>query len=505
VPDELAAGAAPDLLETGVPHLDRILGGGLPKRSIAVIIGAPGTGKTILAQQIAFHGAAQGATALYLTGYSETHDKLLAHNRGLGFFVPDLIGKQIQFGSLPDLLREGPETTVDAIVATAHAEHAALVVLDGFQSMRGFLGDDQTVAYFLYSLGAKLALLGVTTLVVVEGDPEEVGRYPELIVCDVILALRRQRQGSRRRRLLEVLKARGSMPLEGDHAFTVNQTGVAIFPRFESFVAAREPAWNPERAAFGIPELDALIGGGLNVGTTTLVAGSPGVGKTLLGVHFAAEGARAGEPVLFLGFMESATQLREKARVFGMDVSAAEASGQLRLVVLPGQELEADHIATLLTEDIERRGVRRLVIDSAAELERALGSPGRIPEFLSAFVSYLRGREVTTYLTLDVPIISGPALDVAGTPLSIFAENLLLLRQVEYRGRLHRVFSVLKMRFSDYEKTIQEHTITPGRGLQIVGSAPHEGGLLTGGPRPSGEPALQTESSGSEREPWPRS
>jgi circadian clock protein KaiC len=109
-------GAAPDLLETGVPNLDRILGGGLLARSLAMAIGTPGTGKTLMAQQIAFHNAAQGAAVLYLTGFSETHDKLLSHSRNLTFFAPDLIGSRLQFGSLPDLLGKGSEETVDAIV-----------------------------------------------------------------------------------------------------------------------------------------------------------------------------------------------------------------------------------------------------------------------------------------------------------------------------------------------------------------------------------------------------
>lgn len=492
-------------LETGVPNLDRILGGGILPRSVAMVIGAPGTGKTVLAQQLAFHVASRGAPALYLTGYSETHDKLVAHNRGLGFFAPDLIGQQLQFGSLPDLLRKGADQTKDAILATAREQAASLVVLDGFRSMRGFLADDQAAAHFLYSLGAKLALQGATTLVLVEGDPGEPTRYPELTVCDVILALRRVRHEGRQRRTLEVLKARGARPLGGDHPFVIDDTGIAIYPRFESVVAATEPAWNPERAPFGVPALDALIGGGLNVGTVTLVAGSPGVGKTTLGLHFTAEGVRAHDPVLYLGFMESAAQLREKARGYGMDLGAAEASEGVRFMVLPGHDLEADQIAAALVEDVERRGVRRLVIDSVAELQRGIGFEGRIPEFLSALVSYLRGQDVTSYLTLDLPVIMGPQLELAGTPLSVLAENLLLLRQVEYRGRLHRVFSVFKMRFSGYETAIYELAITPGRGIEIVGPAPLGEGLLTGAPRLSGEPPAGAQPGANQGDAWPRS
>jgi circadian clock protein KaiC len=499
------ASATGEVLQTGVPNLDRVLGGGILRRSIAMIIGAPGTGKTILAQQIAFHAASRGAAVLYLTGYSETHDKLVTHNRGLSFFAQDMVGQQIQFGSLPDLLDEGAEETEQAIVSTVRAQGASLVLLDGFRSMRGFLADEQAAAHFLYALGAKLALLGATTLVIVEGDPEQSNRYPELTVCDVIVTLRRERHDSRHRRLLEVLKARGSAPLPGVHPFTINNTGLQIFPRLESVVAVSEPVWSPQRAALGVADLDALIGGGLNVGTTTLVAGSPGVGKTTLCLHFTAEGVRANEPVLYLGFMESPAQLLEKARVFGMDLDTDKAAGLVRFLVMRGHDLEADEIAALLSEDVERRGVRRLVIDSAAELQRAIGSVGRIPEFLSALVSYLRGREVTTCLTLDVPTIVGPELEFAGTPLSLLAENLLLLRQVEYRGRLHRVLSVFKMRFSAYEPAIYELTVTSGLGIQIVGPAPVGEGLLTGVPRLVGEPFSHGGPGGSEGDAWRRS
>ncbi|MHB8619524.1 MAG: ATPase domain-containing protein [Chloroflexota bacterium] len=488
-----SATAAPEWLETGIPHLDSILGGGLLRGSLALVIGAPGSGKTIMAEQIAFHGAAAGGAALILTGYSETHAKLLTHTSGLSFFKPDLIGAKIQFASLLDLLRTGSEETEDAIVATARSQHASLVVIDGFGGMRRMLADDQGVAQFLYSLGAKLTLLGATTLVVLEGDPNEASRFPELTISDVILALRREQHGSRERRLLEVVKARGSAPLKGIHPYTIDGDGLSIFPRFESLPVDSEPAWNPARAGFGNAGIDAMFGGGLNGGTAMLAGGSPGVGKTLLGLHFMAEGARLGEPTLFLGFLESLAQLREQARVFGMDLEAAERTGQARFLMLPAHDLEADYIAGLLYEDIERRGVRRLVIDSAAELERAIGATERKSGFLSALVTYLRSRQVTTYLTLDIPTIAGPTLEFAETPLSLIAENLVLLRNVEYRGHLHLVLGVLKMRFSDHERGIYEYAINAGRGFEIVGPAPLGEGLLTGVARPLVDIPLQSQ------------
>ncbi|MDE3075570.1 MAG: hypothetical protein KGJ86_09080 [Chloroflexota bacterium] len=212
--------------------------------------------------------------------------------------------------------------------------------------------------------------------------------------------------------------------------------------------------------------------------------GSPGVGKTLLGLHFVAEGARLEEPTLFPGFLESVAQLREQARVFGLDIEPAERTGRARFLVLPAHDLEADYIAGLLYEDVERRGVRRLAVDSAAELQRAIGATERKSGFLSALVTYLRSRQVTTYLTLDLPTIAGPTLEFAETPLSLIAESLALLRNVEYRGQLHPVLGVLKMRFSDHERGIYEYAINAGRGIEIVGPAPLGEGLLTGVARP---------------------
>lgn len=477
-------------ISTGVPNLDLVLGGGLLPGTIIMVIGPPGSGKTILAQQLAFHRARAGQVTLYFTGYSETHEKLLAHNRSLSYFEPELVGTRVQMGSLPDLLERGSAETERSIVATVRKQRAPLVVLDGFRSIRGFLPDDQAAAQFLYSLGAKLAQLGAMLLVLVEGDATDRIRDPEQSVCDVILSLYREAHGGASRRLLEVLKARGAAPLLGAHPFSITGDGLYIFPRLASLLPSVEPPWRGTRARFGIPGIDRLLGGGLNTGTATLTAGTPGIGKTLLGLHFLNEGAVAGEPGLFAGFTENAVQLREKGRRFGMDLAAAEAAGTLRLLNVPPHDIDADQVAWRIREEVESRGVRRLVIDSATELERGLPFPERAPTFLAALAAYLRSKSITTYLTVDVPTIVGPDLSFAGTPLVVLAENLLLLRYAEYQGKLRRVFSVLKMRFSDYDRALREYTIRAGQGLRIVGPAPRAEGLLTGLARPLGNERL---------------
>ena len=360
--------------DSGVPNLDRVLGGGLLRGTIVMVLGPPGSGKTILAQQIAFRAAERGETVLYFTAYSETHDKLLAHNHSLTYFAPDAIGTQVQMGSLTDLLEQGVDEAQQAILQTAQKQRASLVVLDGFRSMRGFMSGEQAAAEFLYLLGAKLALSGITLLVLVEGDARDRIRDPEQSVCDVILSLSRVVRGGGHRREIEVLKVRGAAPLAGLHPFRIDAGGLTVFPRLESVVPVEAPEWTGARVEFGIPQIDALIGGGLNVGTSTLSAGTPGLGKTLLGLHFLAEGARQGQVGLFAGFIENDAQLRAKAATFGIDLEAAEASGMIELLTIPPHDLDADFVAWLIRERIESRGIQRLVIDSATELQGGLSA-----------------------------------------------------------------------------------------------------------------------------------
>ena len=468
------------MLETGVPNLDAVLGGGIRRGAVAMVIGTPGAGKTILAQQIAFRQARAGSNVLYLTGYSETHDKLIEYDEPMAYFDADLVGEQVQILSLAELLEEGASQTEDAIVRAARAHQAVLVVLDGFASMRRLLPDESAAARFVYSLGAKLAFLGVTTLVAVEGDVDDRAHHGELTVCDVVIALREVRQGTWARRLLHVVKVRGAKPLNGIHPFTIGDAGIHVYPRFESVVPVSREHWEEARVGFGIPELDERLGGGLTVGTATLVAGSPGTGKTLLGLHLLVEGARVGEPALFVGFLESEGQLRAKAHTFGLDLAQAQDAGLVRLMLFPGYDVNADQVAEELRLDVQARGVRRLVIDSSTELERTIFSEERKPNFLAALVNFVRAHRVTGMMMMDVPKIVGPELDLTGSSLAVFAENLVLLRQVEYLGEMRRVLAVLKMRFSHHDARIAEYAIEPGAGIRIVGTAPAAEGLLTG-------------------------
>jgi circadian clock protein KaiC len=237
-----------------------------------------------------------------------------------------------------------------------------------------------------------------------------------------------------------------------------------------------------------MPGLDAVLDGGLVRATLTLVAGSLGTGKTTLLLGFVLAGIALGEPALYLGFRETPAQLARKARVFGDGSALARAlapGGGLELLYLPPVELDPDIVADQLLTAIDRTGARRLVVDSIAELERALargGDPGRVEEYLAALAVVLRRRGVTSLLIRETPLALAQTLDIAVDPLGMVADNILLLQQIVTNGRLRRFFSAMKTRFAPHDEAMYELVIGPPDGIRL---APVKEWIGQEGPQPA--------------------
>ena len=499
----------PRIDPTGVLNLDQILGGGLARGALVIIMGAPGSGKTILANQIAFSAAKQGRGALVLTALSESTGKLVAHMRPFRFFDEDLLGDRVQFLSMQQFLKQGLESAGEEIISLARQDRAGTVVLDGFRGMRGTAAHPQEAREFLYDLGTALSVIGATTIVTSEADPHDPSLFPVSTTADVIIGLHREVRGVRQLRRIEAIKVRGAAPMPGLHGMAIGERGIVVYPRVEARVAAESRRLAGERmllaaaeenvapqdaaaalasadrvgqkrATFHLAELDAILGGGLTRCTSTMIAGSPGTGKTTLALRFALAGVEDGEKVVFLGFHETPEQMLMKADALGMGerLRKALAGNRLTLVRIAPVELDPDIVADQLLRLLDETQAERLVVDSITELRDAVSIPGRAKQYQTALMEAIRRRQVTALFTREVRNAGMSELDVTFEPASPMAENVLLLRQVVYRGRSHRVLSVLKMRFSDHDSTLREYIIAPGDGIRVLAQTESDEELL---------------------------
>jgi circadian clock protein KaiC len=498
-PDEVAAERAAEVAATvlpvdptGVPDLDLVLGGGLRRGSLMLLVGPPGSGKTTLAAQMAFAAAGAGRRVLILGALSEPVSKLLLHLRTYRFYDESLVGDRLRVHSLQQFLPAGLASTGREIAEIVRAERADLAVLDGFRSLRDADGTPQLARQFLYDLGTALSLQGATTVVTTEGGAHDPEFYQEATTADVIVGLEAARDNVRSVRWVEVVKARGAAPLTGLHGLTLGPAGGEVHPRLEARVALdapggdspAEPAGDDGPASFGVPELDAILGGGLARNTATLVIGGLGTGKTLLGLHFALAGVGAGEPTVHLSFRETRHQLLRKADPFdlGRRLRAALApGGGLTLLRRAAVELDIEVVADELLAALDHTGARRLVVDSVAEWERAVGEgsdPRRVPNHLAALAEALQARLVTALLIRE-SVLPGAEPDFPPTdPLSAAVENVVWLHQVLQQQRSHRVLSVPKLRFSPADATRYEFVIAPPEGIRVIGPFRSNHGVL---------------------------
>jgi circadian clock protein KaiC len=456
---------ATERLESGNPEADLILGGGFPANSINIVMGHPGSGKTIFAEQLIFHNAGDDRPILYFTTLSEPLAKVVRYLQGFTFFDEEKLGTQVMYEDIgPHLAAGGAAALVPKLAESIRTLSPKVIVIDSFKAVHDLAPTVAERRKIVYEMTALLTAYGTTAFLLGEYTEDDILSYPEFAVADGIVELSRRRLGSRDERYFRVYKLRGSRYMEGAHAFRITNRGLDVYPRLVSprMPEGYEPA--AERLSTGVRGLDEMLDGGLWRGTTTLLAGPSGGGKTTIGLQFAFEGSLRDEPTLYMSFQENPTQLRRTIRGLGFDVAELERRG-LDLVYASPVELQIDSIIVDLFRRIEQRGVRRLVLDAVGDLASAATDPQRLHDYLYALVQHLAVRTITSVLNFET---TSNSIEHSGmqNAMSYLSDNVLLLT-LDGEDRTRRKLRVLKTRGSAHDTRVREVEIGPG-GLSVL-------------------------------------
>jgi len=461
-------------MKSGVAGFDEVLGGGFPRHSLYLIQGLAGSGKTTLACQIGFDHAARGKKVLILTLIAETHGKMLNHLSNFSFFDESLVGQHILFFSGYNELVKGGLNALLQLITEMLAKHGAdILIVDGFRTVRDTSPTTISLSEFMLSLNSLVSSMECTTFLLspTEGNVAD----SENTLVDGLIELSQHEKGMQLIREIKVFKIRGSKHLLGRHVFEVGQDGIVVYPRLEAISTTNASLDNTSDSlvGFGIRGWDTITKGGVNKGSTTELLGNPGVGKTLMGLHFIYEGLKRGEQCLIVGFYESPLRLIAKAHSVSIDLAGFYDSGQLQIIWNPPLEISVDALAHQILENVSERKVSRLFVDGMDGLLDIVMHIGRARSFLTALVNELRCRQVTSFFTRELPYLGEPLPENCESgPSSILYENIMLLQYVEISGVNHRQIAVLKLRQNGYDSAnhimlISDHGVSIGRSVSV--------------------------------------
>jgi circadian clock protein KaiC len=438
-------------LESGIKGFDALLKGGLVAGASYIVQGRPGSGKTILANQLGFNHVRRNGRVLFATLLAEPHDRLFHFLSTLSFFDRSAVGQSIQFVSAFDTLEnDGLDEVVKLLRREITRQQSSLLILDGLLNARSRAETPLDTKQFISELQGHAAFAGCTVLFLTSSQLDD--GSPEHTMVDGVIEMGEEIVGSRTVRRIKMRKTRGSGAIPGAHEFEINEQGISIYPRLESMLARPDlpPAMPHTILSSGVDALDVHIGGGLLNASVTLIMGPSGAGKTSLGIQFLSR-CSAEEPGLYFGFHESPQRAKAKARSLGRDFSSLEAAGAVHIDWNPASAGLIDRLCYELLERVERQQVKRVFIDSINALSRTAADPSRVLDVLETLLGELRARGVTVMASWEAHRLLDHRAGAITPDISGVVDNLLLVQFVQHRTELQRQVSILKIRDNAYD------------------------------------------------------
>lgn len=450
---------------TGVPGLDDILGGGLSRGHVFLLEGDPGTGKTTMALRFLLEGAAQGERGLYIT-LSETEDELRAGAASHGWSI----GPEIEIFELvpPESLLDPDQQqsllyssdlelgeTTRLVFDAIQRVRPRRIVLDSLSEIRLLAQSSLRYRRQILALKHSFVRQGGTVLLLDDLTAEHHDKTVHSVVHGVVRLEELAPVYGAERRRLRVIKYRGQSFRGGFHDFTVRTGGVEVYPRLVA--AEHRTSFERTLRTSGLAELDALLGGGIEQGSSALVLGPAGAGKSIFMMQFVAASVARGERAAIFAFDEERGLLLHRARGLGVDLEAMVESGAVHIEQVDAAELSPGEFAHRVRSEVAQSGTRLVVIDSLNGYHAAMPEENALILHMHELLQYLNRQGATTLLTVAQHGLIGEMR--SPVDLTYIADTVILLRYFEARGSIRRAVSVIKKRMGQHETTIREFRI----------------------------------------------
>jgi circadian clock protein KaiC len=470
----------------GVEGLDDILGGGLPRNRIYLIQGDPGVGKTTVALQFLMEGVRQGETSLYIT-LSETREELEVVAASHGWKLDDV--NLYELSSVTESLKgEADNTffhpsevelnrTTKALLDEVERVKPTRVVFDSLSEMRMLA--ETPLRYRRQILQLKQFFAGRKCTVLLLDDRSAGARDLQIeSIAHGVLGLQRSSpEYGIARRQMTIQKIRGVKFREGNHDLIIQTGGMVIFPRL---VAAEHHAkFKRESFPSGIKELDALLGGGLDRGTSNMFMGPPGTGKSTIAIKFALAAAARGEKVLFFVFDETIGTMMNRASQLGMDIAPHVKTGAITVEQIDPAEISPGELVHRIRHAVGRDETRMVIIDSINGYLNAMPAERYLNLQLHELLAFLNQQGIVTIMVLAQQGLVGSMQSTVD--LTYLADTVVMLRYFEARGAVKQAISIIKKRSGNHERTIREIHISK-EGITVGKPLVGLQGVLTGTP-----------------------
>jgi circadian clock protein KaiC len=476
------------LVKLGIKGLDSILLGGIPRTNVILVQGVTGSGKTLMGLEFIYRGIVEYDEPGLVVVFETSPDKLIRDAAGFGWNLDELQKEkklQIIFTS-PYVFKQELHSSDSLLLDIAREMGARRIFVDsvgllfpgGSESTRGEHRE------LMRQLIESLTRENLTAMLSLErgSSPDSIASVEMAgFLADTVIQLGRERHGRRARRVLEVLKSRGQDFEAGEHTLQITGgRGLEIYRRVQAPLRAnsKQPTSSTMRSVIGVDAVDTLIGGGIFDGSTTMVVGVSGVGKTVLGTQILREGAlKQKTRGLLVSLDEHPAQIIRNAHTLGLNLEDQVADGTIKILFESPQELNIDQHFARILEFIEENDIQRMVIDGMTSYSSAIGEIGVYRDFFHAIVAYSKQRLMTTFFNYENPEFLGISSYMPDFPLSSIVDNLILLSLVEINNSLHRCISVVKARGSKHSFDTREFVIGQG-GMSLVPLQPTPGPAL---------------------------